>query len=70
LKRIFYHQILNIGPPGSNGDSKPKHNGLHLPAGAAQLAVSGCHHVEVFGRTLNALPQMKNITIADSHKVL
>jgi hypothetical protein len=32
--------------------------------------VSGCHHVEVFGRTLNALPQLKNITIADSHKVL
>ena len=65
-------QILNIGPSSSNGDNgnKAKHNALHLPAGAAQLSVSGCHHVEMFGRTLNSLPHLKNVSIANCHKVV
>ena len=68
-----FFQVLNIGPAVSstNGETgKPKHNAASPPATTAQLLVSGCHHVEIFGRTLNSLPRLKNISVIDSHKVV
>merc|ERR1719210_1985650 len=45
------------------------HNALSLPEKSASLQLESCHHVEIFAKTFNSAPILKNVTITDSAKV-
>lgn len=68
-KRKSYFQIFNVGPLVSNGE-KAKHNAVSLPSETVSFTLKGCHHVEIFGRSFNHLPQLKSIDIRDLQKLI
>jgi len=62
-------QIFNLGPLIANGD-KGKHNAVYLPSETASFKLKGCHHVEIFGRSFNHLPDLKTLELLDLQKLI
>ena len=66
IKYYFHHVVLQE-PVRIAGKSNP-HNALLLPEKTASLRLESCHHVEIFAKTFNHAPSLRNVTITDSAK--
>ena len=69
LKDLLRIYIIFQEPIRIAGKSNP-HNALSLPEKAGSVRLEGCHHVELFAKTLNKASDLKNITISGSGKVV